>query len=134
MTVKVPDETVTAIADWCRYHYRDSLLGLALFDPTPVNAEYPHGEINVLVVLDWAPAEARDRYDAVGDELLKGLAPNHSLTCRIQTVDEIGALAEMKLPLLAIYLTKAEILHDPRGFLRAAQVTLRPGESFEEAS
>ncbi len=112
------------IVRWCHYHYQDNLVGLAFYDPAATNQEFPRGDINLLLLLRTAPADARERYDAKTEVVLRNLAPSHKFVCRIQTVSEIEALAELKLPLLEIYLREVDIVYDPQGILQATRTTL----------
>jgi hypothetical protein len=123
-TMTSQTETRQSILDWCRYHYADNLLGVAFFDPARVNAAYPRGDINVLVVLEQAPAEERERYDAKIDIVLKRLAASQRVMCRIQTAAELQAIQELGLPVLDIYLRQAEVAHDPHLLLQNARASL----------
>src|SRR5262245_34898520 len=98
------------LVEWCQFHYQKNLDGLCLFDPTAVRADFPHSDINVLLVLKHAPQLARERYDAAAEVLMKAVIPGRKVLCRIQTVEEMEILHEMRLPLLNIYLTHVEIL------------------------
>ena len=113
----VPDESRTTILQWCQSHYGDNLVGLAFFDPRVADPHYPSGDINVLLIVRSAPAEARERYDVVAEELVKNLIPEKSLTCRIQTAGELYDLVMLRLPLAEIYLTELEIAYDPHNVL-----------------
>jgi len=107
------------LVNWCKHHFGENLIGVGLFDPARVRSSYPRGDINVLVVLDSAPENERERYDLITEMLVQNLAPNKMLTCRVQTREEMNDLAEMKLPLLKIYTTKVDILFDPKNILGA---------------
>jgi hypothetical protein len=118
------EEIQRDILDWCHYHYKDNLAAVALFDPKPVNVSFPNGDVNVLLILHSAPSEERERYALVAERLVNTVVPNKHLMCRIQTVDEIQSLSGLKLPLLAIYLTDADIIRDPAQVLANACATL----------
>lgn len=124
MKLPVSAETCQDLLEWCRHHYQRNLAGLVIFDPAPVNAQYPRSDLNILLVLDSAPALERERQETVAKMVLAVVAASHDLICRVQTVEEINALAQMKLPVLEIYLREAEILYDRDGSLRAAQSSL----------
>src|SRR5687768_9801255 len=111
------------MAHWCHYYYKDNLAGLAFYNPAAVNQEFPCGDINLLLLLNEAPADTLNRYKAI-ELILKNLAPGYHFICRIQTVNEIQTLAALQLPLLAIYLQEAEIVYDPQRVLQAVQETL----------
>jgi hypothetical protein len=116
-------EITEEMAHWCHYYYKDNLAGLAFYNPAAVNQGFPCGDINLLLLLNEAPADALNRYKAI-ETILKNLAPGYEFVCRIQTVDEIRTLAALQLPLLAIYLQESEIVYDPQGVLQTAQATL----------
>jgi hypothetical protein len=118
------EEIQQEILNWCQYHYQDNVAGIALFDPKPVNEAFPSGDINVLLILYTAPLEQRQRYDLVAERLVNSLVPDRVLTCRIQTVDEIQSLANLQMPLLAIYLNSTEILYDPKHVLAQARQSM----------
>ena len=118
------EEIQRDILDWCQYHYKDNLAALALFDPKPINATFPSGDVNVLLILHSAPAEARDRYDLVAERLVGTIVPDSQVTCRIQTVDEIQSLADLQMPLVSIYLNRAEIFYDPAQVLTEVRRTI----------
>jgi hypothetical protein len=117
----LPSDLLNEIVRWCHYHYEDNLAGLAFYNPVAIDESFPHGDINLLILLNEAPAEARDRYDARTEVILRNLAPEHKLICRIQTVDEIQTLSQLQLPLVGIYLMEADIVHDPRHVLLEAR-------------
>lgn len=100
------------VVEWFQHHYETNLMALAFFDPVPVRATFPHGDVNCLVVLAQAPSGARERYDMVVEVVLKTIAPALQFVCRIQTIEEIQTLAELRLPLLEIYLKYSEIVYD----------------------
>jgi hypothetical protein len=102
---------------WCKHHFDENLVALGLFDPSKVNEKYPCGDINILIVLNMAPENERERYDIVTEMLVQNLAPKKTLICRVQTMGELHVLSNLQLPLIDIYLSDIEILHDPRKFL-----------------
>jgi len=118
-------ETCSLVVEWCSYHYGNNLAGIAFFDPTSVDPTYPHGDLNILLVLHNGPDEDRQRYDIKARMLMNTLLPNQEVKCRIQTVEEINQLAALQLPLLAIYLQSSQISFDPWNILQRAQATLR---------
>ena len=124
MKLPASGETRRDLLEWCQHHYQSNLAGLVIFDPSPVNAQYPRGELNVLLVLDSAPPMERERQEMVAKMVLKVVVASQNVVCRVQTVDEISTLAQMKLPVLEIYLRKAEILYDRDGSLSAARSSL----------
>jgi len=124
MSIDTSEEVRVALIDWCQYYYGGNLVSLALFDPTPVVTDYPHGEVNILVGLQTAPDQERKRYEQVGEILLKNLIADKAVTCRIQTIEELDTLAQLKLPLLAVYLQYADIIYDPKGTLQSVQAKL----------
>ena len=105
------------LVNWCKHHFNENLVAVGLFNPSKVNSKYPHGDINVLIVLNMAPENERDRYDLVTEMLVQNLAPNKMLTCRVQTMGELNVLASLQLPLIDIYMNDLEILHDPKKLL-----------------
>lgn len=118
------DEARRDLLEWCQHHYQSNLAGLVIFDPTLVNAPYPRGDLNILLVLDSAPPRERERQETVAKMVLQVVASSRSLVCRVQTVEEINLLAQMKLPVLEIYLREAEILYDRDESLRAIRSSL----------
>ncbi len=120
----VSDEFRRDIINWCEYNYGGNLVALAIFDPTSVDSSYPHGEINVLMVVEIAPGNVRDRYEIVTEELMQTIARDKSLSCRVQTIGELDMLAEMGLPLFEIYLRDAEIIYDPKKILETERAKL----------
>lgn len=124
MKLPVSAETRQDLLKWCQHHYQSNLAGLVIFDPAPVNAQYPRGDLNILLVLDSAPPLERERQETVAKMVLAVVAASSNLVCRVQTVEEINTLAQMKLPVLEIYLREAEILYDRDGSLRAIRPTL----------
>jgi len=119
------DEFRLDLVSWCQYNYGDNLIGLAVFDPTRVDASYPRRDINILMVVNMAPENERERYELVNEMLIQNLARGKSLTCRMQTVGELNMLASLKLPLLDIYLRDAEIIHDPQNVLATVRENLQ---------
>jgi len=105
------------LVNWCKHHFNENLVAVGLFDPSKVNGKYPHGDINVLVILNMAPENERDRYDLVTEMLVQNLAPDKTLTCRVQTMGELNVLASLQLPLIDIYMSDLEIVHDPKKLL-----------------
>ena len=124
MPINASEEICIALIDWCKYHYGGNLVSLALFDPKLVTANYPYSEINILVGLQTAPEQERKRYEQIGEILLKNLIPRNEIACRIQTIEELDALAQLKLPLLEIYLKHANIIYDPKGILQSVRTLL----------
>jgi len=114
---QISDDFRRDIINWCQYNYGNNLVALALFEPSSVDASYPRSDINVLMVVNMAPEDTRERYELVTEMLMQNIAHNKSLTCRVQTIGELNMLAELELPLLDIYLRDMEILYDPDGFL-----------------
>jgi hypothetical protein len=112
------DGFTTELAEWCRYHFTQNLVSIGLFDPRKTDPSYPSSDVNVLIVLRMAPKNERERYDLITEMLVKNLAPGRSLTCRVQTVEELDMLAELRLPLLNIYLNEIEIVYDPKNVLK----------------
>ncbi len=121
----ISDDFRKEIIDWCKYNYGGNLIGLALFDPTGMDANYPSSDINVLMVVGVAPENARDRYEIVTEELMQTIARNRSLSCRVQTIDELKMLADLGLPLFDIYLRDAEIIFDPKKILENERAKLK---------
>ncbi len=121
----ISDEFRRDILNWCQYNYGGNLVALALFDPTSVETSYPYSDINVLMVVNMAPENARDRYEVVTEELMQTIVSNKSLTCRVQTVGELNMLVELRLPLLDIYLHDAAILYDPKNILETERANLK---------
>jgi len=105
------------LVNWCKHHFEKNLVAVGLFDPTKVSQKYPHGDINVLIVLNMAPENERDRYDMVTEMLVQNLAPDKTLMCRVQTMGELTVLSNLQLPLIDIYMSDLVILHDPRKLL-----------------
>jgi len=124
MSINVPYNIRKRILDIYKAYYQTDLAGLVIFDPTPVDENFPHGEINILLVLHSASLQEQDRYDKVGETLIKHLVPDENMMCRIQTIDELKTLAELKMPLLEIYLKHALIIYDAEGALHALQADL----------
>ena len=122
--LNIVSEIREVILQWCHYHYKDNLAGLAFFEPRAANGDYPRGDINLLMLLYTSPDEDRKRYDKVTQVLVNNLVLDKDIVCRVQTVTELDLLAEMKLPLLAIYLQHTEIFYDPQGVLCKAHATL----------
>jgi len=114
----------TDLVDWCRHHFRENLVAVGLFDPLRVNDKYPRGDINVLVVLNMAPENERERYDLVTEMLVQNLVPNKNLLCRVQTMGELHVLADLQMPLIDIYMNDLVILYDPRKFLETERTTV----------
>jgi len=121
----VSEEFRTEITNWCKYNFGGNLVALALFDPTSVDTSYPHSDINVLMVVNMAPEDARERYEMVTEMLMQNLARDKSLTCRVQTVGELNMLAELELPLFEIYLREVEIIYDPKKVLEDERANLK---------
>jgi hypothetical protein len=119
--VNLPTDVRTEIIRWCHYHYESNLAGLAFFDPVVVEESFPGGDINLLLLVQEAPPDSRDRYDSKTEVILRNLAPECKLVCRIQTIDEIQMLGQLQLPLLGIYLAAADIAYDPQNVLVEAQ-------------
>lgn len=117
-------ETCSLVVEWCRYHYGDNLAGIAFFDPACIDCAYPRGDLNILLMLHTSPDKDRQRYDIKAQVLMNTLLLDQEVKCRIQTIEEIGQLVELQLPLLAIYLQTAEIVFDPWEILQKAQATL----------
>jgi len=113
----ISDDFRTDIINWCQYNYGNNLVALALFDPSSVDGSYPRSDINVLMVVNIAPEDTRERYELVTEMLMQNIAGDRSLACRVQTIGELNMLAELELPLLDIYLRDMEILYDPDKFL-----------------
>lgn len=122
--MNIPSETRRDVLEWCKYHFENNLVGLAFFDPAPVDDNYPSGDLNLLIVVHVAPEETRERYELVTQMLVRNLAPSQTMTCRVQTAGELNLLAQMRLPLLAIYLHEAEIIYDPQKVLTESRSTL----------
>jgi len=101
------------LVNWCKHHFDENLVAVGLFNPTKVNPKYPSGEINVLIVLNMAPENERERYDLVTEMLIQNLAEDKTFTCRVQTIGELNVLSTLQLPLIDIYMSDIEILHDP---------------------
>jgi len=80
------DEFRLDLVTWCQYNYGDNLIGLAIFGPTRVDASYPRRDINILMVVNMAPENERERYELVNEMLIQNLARGKSLICRMQTV------------------------------------------------
>jgi len=111
---RIDEEFTRDLVNWCKHHFSENLVALGLFDPSQVNTEYPHSDINVLIVLNMAPENERERYDLVTEILVQNLAPDKSLACRVQTLGELSVLSDLHLPLIDIYLSDISILYDPR--------------------
>lgn len=124
MAINVPYNIRKRIIDIYKAYYQADLAGLVIFDPTPMDANFPHGEINILLVLHSASLQEQDRYDKVGETLIKHLVPDENMTCRIQTIDELKILAALKMPLVEIYLKHALIIYDTENTLHALQAAL----------
>lgn len=122
--LNIVPEIREVILQWCQYHYKDNLAGLAFFDPLAASAGYPRGDINLLMVLHSSPDNDRKRYDKVTQVLVSNLVLDQDVICRVQTVEELHLLAAMKLPLLNIYLQKAQIIYDPQQVLCQSQAAL----------
>jgi len=122
---QVSDEFRTDIINWCQYNYGGNLVALALFDPASVDASYPHSDINVLMIVNMAPEDVRERYELVTEMLMQNIARDKSLTCRVQTVGELNMLAELSLPLFDIYLRDAEIIYDPKEILETERANIK---------
>jgi len=112
------------LVNWCKHHFDQNLVAIGLFNPSKVNKKYPSGDINVLVVLNMAPENERERYDLITEMLIQNLAADKTLTCRVQTMGELNVLASLQLPLIDIYMSDLEILHDPRKLLKKVQDNL----------
>jgi len=115
----------TEIINWCQYHYGGNLVALALFDPTHTDPPYPRSDINVLMVVNMAPDDARERYEMVTEMVMQNIARDKSLSCRVQTIGELNMLAELGLPLLEIYLRDVEIIYDPKKILEGERSNLK---------
>ena len=113
----VGGEFNTDLVDWCKHHFQENLVAVGLFDPLRVNAKYPRGDINVLIVLNMAPENERERYDLVTEMLVQNLAPDRTLICRVQTMGELRVLSSLRMPLMEIYLNDLVLLYDPRKVL-----------------
>ena len=111
------DEFNRDLVAWCKHHFDENLVAVGLFDPLKVNAKYPRGDINLLIVLNMAPENERERYDLVTEMLVQNLAPKKTLLCRVQTMGELHVLSNLQLPLIDIYMSDIVILYDPRKFL-----------------
>jgi len=118
-------EFLTDIINWCQYHYGENLVALALFDPTSVDSSYPHSDVNVLMVVNTAPENERERYELVTEMLMQNIARDTSLACRVQTVSELNMLAELGLPLFEIYLRDVESVYDPKKILETERANLK---------
>jgi hypothetical protein len=118
------DEFDRDLIDWCKHHFDENLVAVGLFDSSRVNPKYPCGDINVLVVLNMAPENERERYDLVTEMLVQNLAPGKTLTCRVQTMGELNVLSSLQLPLIDIYLSEIAILYDPQKLLEAERDNL----------
>lgn len=79
----------------------------------------------MLMVVNMAPEDTRERYELVTEMLMQNIAGDNSLACRVQTIGELNMLAELELPLLEIYLRDMEILYDPDKFLQNEQNKLK---------
>jgi len=112
------------LVNWCKHHFDQNLVAVGLFNPSKVNKKYPSGDINVLVALNIAPENERERYDLITEMLIQNLAADKSLTCRVQTMGELNVLASLQLPLIDIYMSELEILYDPRKLLKKVQDNL----------
>ena len=112
------------LINWCKHHFEQNLIAVGLFNPAQVNEKFPSGDINVLVVLNIAPENERERYDLVTEMLIQNLASGNSLTCRVQTMGELRVLASLQLPLIDIYLSDIEILYDPKKLLAKERESL----------
>ena len=113
------------LVSWCKHHFDENLVALGLFDPLGVDPTYPRGDLNVLIVVNMAPENERERYDIVTEMLVQNLAPGKTLKSRLQTTGELNMLASLKLPLLEIYLRDIEIIHDPQKLLESARANLK---------
>ena len=114
---QISNDFRTDIINWCQYNYGNNLVALAVFDPSSVDASYPRSDINVLMVVNMAPEDARERYELVTEMVMQNIAGDISLACRVQTTGEMTMLGELELPLLDIYLRDMEVLYDPNKFL-----------------
>ena len=128
----VGGEFNTDLVDWCKHHFQENLVAVGLFDPLRVNAKYPRGDINVLIVLNMAPENERERYDLVTEMLVQNLVPDRTLTCRVQTMGELHVLADLQMPLINIYMNDLAILHDPRKFLETERTTVLANDQDAE--
>jgi len=117
---------------WCKHHFDENLVAVGLFDPSKVNVKYPSGDINVLIVLNMASENERERYDLVTEMLVQNLAPKKTLTCRVQTMGELQVLADLQLPLIDIYMSEIEILHDSRKLLEGVRDSLNSDDQDSE--
>ena len=113
----IMDEFRTDLVNWCKHHFDENLVAVGLFNPSKVNAKFPSGDINVLIALNMAPENERERYDLVTEILVQNLVPNKTITCRVQTMGELNVLSDLQLPLIDIYMRDIEILYDPRKLL-----------------
>jgi len=121
----ITDDFRTDIINWCQYNYRGNLIALAVFDPAKVDPKYPHSDINILLVVNKASEDSRERYELITEMVMKNIAGDKSLACRVQTVDELNMLAEMGLPLFEIYLRDMEVLYDPGKILEIEKKKLQ---------
>ena len=122
---QISDDFRRDIINWCQYNYGNNLVALAVFDPSSVDVSYPSSDINMLMVVNMAPEDTRERYELVTEMLMQNIAGDNSLACRVQTIGELNMLAELELPLLEIYLRDMEILYDPDKFLQNEQNKLK---------
>jgi len=106
------------LINWCKHHFDENLVAVGLFNPAQVNSKYPRGDINVLIILNMAPENERERYDLVTEMLIQNLAEDKTFTCRVQTSGELRVLSNLQLPLIDIYMSELEILHDPAKVLQ----------------
>ena len=126
------DEFNRDLVAWCKHHFDENLVAVGLFDPSKVNAKYLHGDINILIVLNMASENERERYDLVTEMLIQNLAPKKTLVCRVQTIGELHVLADLQLPLIDIYMSEIEILHDSWKLLKSVGDTLNSEQQDTE--
>ena len=112
------------LVNWCKHHFNENLVAVGLFNPAKVNSKFPSGDINVLIVLNMAPENERERYDLVTEILIQNLAEDKTFTCRVQTAGELNVLSSLQLPLIDIYMSDVELLYDPRKVLESVHDNL----------
>jgi len=121
----VRDEFNRDLVNWCKHHFDENLVAVGLFDPSKVDATYPRGDVNVLIVLNMAPENERERYEVITEMLVQNLAPDKTLKSRLQTTGELNMLSSLQLPLFEIYLRDIEIIHDPQKVLESERSNLK---------
>ena len=121
----ITEDFRTDIINWCKYNYRGNLVALAVFDPSGVDPKYPNSDINMLMVVNMAPEDSRERYELITEMVMRNIARDKSLSCRVQTVGELKMLSELGLPLFEIYLHDIEVLYDPEKVLETERSKLQ---------